>query len=152
MEKSPGSGQKRTESDRDGHWTPIRTILGQGVQIREDRPETAANYGRSATKPSNRTLTTKQWHSRAYPVLWPQIPRKRTWRAIMDIADKLLELAAIDLGLPYSLVCDAWDMAEASDDSPISRNQFEYFLNLATETYEADPINYPFNAKAMIQY
>lgn len=65
----------------------------------------------------------------------------------MDIAEVLANLAEIDLSLPYSLVCDAWDMA---GDQPITRETFEFHLERAIGTYNAIGRSYTFNPKALI--
>jgi len=60
------------------------------------------------------------------------------------IADRMADAAEENLGLPYSLVCDAWD-----DMFPMgSREGFENALTRALDAWEADRVGYQFNGRA----
>lgn len=68
--------------------------------------------------------------------------------------EKLAYCAEVDLGLPGSLTCDAWDMIEQRADdhreARISyRVQFELALLMAVDAYLESPLTYEHNRRAV---
>jgi len=73
---------------------------------------------------------------------------------VKTLAEKLAYCAEVDLGLQWSLTCDAWDMIERRADdhreARISyRVQFELALLMAVDVYLESPLTYEFNRRAV---
>lgn len=68
--------------------------------------------------------------------------------------EKLAYCAEVDVNLPGSLTCDAWDEIEArADDNREARIsyrvQFELALLMAVDAYLESPVTYEFNRRAV---
>ena len=69
----------------------------------------------------------------------------------MFIPDNLVQIAQDDLGLTYSLVCDAWDILRKEDHSGDAAHMAHVFESAMTEAilaYKENPREYVFNAQA----
>jgi len=69
------------------------------------------------------------------------------------LAEKLAYCAEVDVNLPWSLTCDAWDMIESYADTfrqerTAYRLPFEIALSNAVDAYLESPVTYTFNPRA----
>lgn len=58
------------------------------------------------------------------------------------IADRMAEAAEIDLGLPYSLTLDAWNLAGKAGFTDPAVGEWMAFLIDALDAYDADQLGY----------
>lgn len=74
------------------------------------------------------------------------------------LAEMMAEAAEVDLGTPFSLIQDAWDLVEVaaiygSSDLPGNvveiREMWLNALKTAVQAFHADQVNYRFNDKAV---
>lgn len=66
-----------------------------------------------------------------------------------SIAERMEEAADTNLGLPYSLMCDAWDLlAQEWPQDAFTREQFESALAHRLDVFDADPLGYQFHPGA----
>lgn len=76
-------------------------------------------------------------------------PIKHPW-SVIPIADRMADAAEENLGLPFSLMCDAWDLALQYNVTRLTgRDRFEEHLSTALDAWEADRVGYQFNARAV---
>jgi hypothetical protein len=64
------------------------------------------------------------------------------------IAQQLADAAMTDAGLPYSLICDAWGLAEAAGFTDPTREEWKAFFATALATWQHARPLYQFNPRA----